>query len=49
MLPFFTGMVESAIFSGIVNERIFLTYEFADHTYKSEALEPSSSPICWRQ
>ena len=48
-LPFFTGMVESAIFSGMVNERIFLRYEFADHTYKSEALEIVNQvePFLW--
>ncbi len=37
LVPFFTGMVESAIFSGAVNKRLFLQYEFADFTYKSEA------------
>jgi HAE1 family hydrophobic/amphiphilic exporter-1 len=37
LLPFFTGMVESAIFSGAVNKRLFLSYEFADFTYKSDA------------
>jgi HAE1 family hydrophobic/amphiphilic exporter-1 len=37
LLPFFTGMVESAIFSGTVNERLFLRYEFADFAYKSDA------------
>ncbi|MGB5388560.1 MAG: efflux RND transporter permease subunit, partial [Thermoanaerobaculia bacterium] len=37
LLPFFTGMVESAIFSGGVNKRLFLSYEFADFTYKSDA------------
>jgi HAE1 family hydrophobic/amphiphilic exporter-1 len=36
-VPFMTGMVEAAIFSGTVNERIFLNYEFDDFTYKSEA------------
>ncbi len=49
LLPFFTGMVESAIFSGTVNERIFLRYEFADHTYKSEALDVVNQvePFLW--
>ncbi len=49
LLPFFAGMVESAIFSGVVNERIFLRYEFADHTYKSEALEVVNQvePFLW--
>jgi HAE1 family hydrophobic/amphiphilic exporter-1 len=37
-LPFFTGMVKSAIFSGAVNERMYLSYEFTDFAYKSEAL-----------
>jgi hypothetical protein len=30
-----TGMVKSAIFSGVVNERLFLEYEFDDFFYKS--------------
>ena len=37
LAPFFAGWVEAAIFSGIVNDRIFVQYEFADFTYKSEA------------
>lgn len=37
LVPFFTGMVESAIFSGAVNKRLFLQYEFADFTYKLDA------------
>ncbi len=37
LVPFFTGMVESAIFSGAVNTRLFLQYEFADFTYKLDA------------
>jgi HAE1 family hydrophobic/amphiphilic exporter-1 len=36
-VPFATGMVKSAIFSGVVNERLFLEYEFDDFFYKSEA------------
>jgi HAE1 family hydrophobic/amphiphilic exporter-1 len=36
-VPFATGMVESAIFSGTINERLYLRYEFSDFTYKSEA------------
>jgi HAE1 family hydrophobic/amphiphilic exporter-1 len=35
-LPFFTGMVKSAIFSAIVNERLYLSYEFDDFFYKSD-------------
>lgn len=37
LLPFFTGMVESAIFSGTVNKRLFLSYEFSEFSYKSQA------------
>ncbi|MGB6336289.1 MAG: efflux RND transporter permease subunit [Thermoanaerobaculia bacterium] len=37
LVPFKAGMVEAAIFSGLVNERLFLRYEFSEHTYKSEA------------
>ena len=36
-VPFFTGLVETAMFSGTVNERLYLAYEFADFTYKSGA------------
>jgi HAE1 family hydrophobic/amphiphilic exporter-1 len=36
-LPFATGMVESSMFSGTVNERLYLSYEFTDFAYKSEA------------
>jgi len=36
-LPFFTGMVKTAMFSAVVNERIFLSYEFDDFFYKSDA------------
>jgi hydrophobic/amphiphilic exporter-1 (mainly G- bacteria), HAE1 family len=36
-VPFATGLVETAIFSGTVNERLYLSYEFADFTYKSDA------------
>lgn len=37
LAPFLTGMVEAAMFSGARNERLFLRYEFADFTYKSDA------------
>ncbi len=37
IVPFAAGLVESAIFSGTVNERLFLRFEFADFTYKSQA------------
>ena len=36
-LPFFTGMVKTAMFSAVVNERLFLSYEFDDFFYKSDA------------
>ncbi|MDH3745893.1 MAG: efflux RND transporter permease subunit, partial [Acidobacteriota bacterium] len=36
-VPFMVGWVESAVFSGTINERVYLSYEFSDHTYKSEA------------
>ncbi|MEZ5331645.1 MAG: efflux RND transporter permease subunit [Thermoanaerobaculia bacterium] len=37
LAPFMTGMVEAAMFSGTRNERLFLRYDFADFTYKSDA------------
>jgi HAE1 family hydrophobic/amphiphilic exporter-1 len=37
LAPFATGVVEAAMFSGTRNERLFLRYEFADFTYKSDA------------
>jgi HAE1 family hydrophobic/amphiphilic exporter-1 len=37
IIPFPTGLVESAIFAATINERIYLNYDFSDHTYKSEA------------
>ena len=37
VVPFATGAVESAIFSGVINERLYLNYEFTDFTYKSDA------------
>ena len=37
LTPFFAGMVETPIFSGTVNKRLFLQYEFSDFTYKSDA------------
>jgi len=37
LLPFFAGWVDSAIFSGTVNSRLFLKYEFADFSYKSQS------------
>ncbi len=39
LLPFFTGMVETSIFSGHVNDRLFLQYDFTDFVYKSRAEE----------
>jgi HAE1 family hydrophobic/amphiphilic exporter-1 len=38
-LPFATGMVNSEIFAATVNNRIYIGYEFADYTFKSEAEE----------
>jgi len=35
-LPFFTGMVDSAMFSALLNERLYLSYEFDDFFYKSD-------------
>ncbi len=35
--PFIAGMVESSQFSGTVNKRLYLNYEFDDYHYKSEA------------
>lgn len=47
--PLATGLVEGAVFSGTINERIFLNYEFSDHTYKSEAREvvKEIEPFLW--
>ena len=47
--PLATGLVEGAVFSGTINERIFLSYEFSDHTYKSEAREvvKKIEPFLW--
>ena len=36
-LPFFAGWVDSAIFSGTVNSRLYLQYEFDDFSYKSKS------------
>ena len=37
LFPLVSGNVEAAMFSAQVNERLFLTYEFDDFHYKSEA------------
>lgn len=37
LVPFVSGWVEMAQFSGTINKRLFLRYEFADFVYKSEA------------
>jgi HAE1 family hydrophobic/amphiphilic exporter-1 len=37
LAPFFAGWVETAQFAGVVHERLFLSYEFADFVYKSDA------------
>jgi HAE1 family hydrophobic/amphiphilic exporter-1 len=36
-LPYFAGMLETAMFSATVNKRLYLSYEFDDFHYKSEA------------
>jgi len=36
-LPAILGWMKASVFSGGVNERIFITYEFADFHYKSDA------------
>ena len=35
--PFFAGMVESSMFSATINKRLYLSYDFQDFHYKSEA------------
>jgi hydrophobic/amphiphilic exporter-1 (mainly G- bacteria), HAE1 family len=35
--PFATGLVDMAIFSGTVNQRLYLRYDFQDFAYKSKA------------
>ncbi|HSN55329.1 MAG TPA: efflux RND transporter permease subunit, partial [Candidatus Sulfomarinibacteraceae bacterium] len=37
LLPFFAGWVESAMFSGTTNTRLYLDYEFDDFSYKSRS------------
>ncbi len=37
VVPFAAGWVEVAQFSGTINKRLFLRYEFADFVYKSDA------------
>ncbi|HSL16356.1 MAG TPA: efflux RND transporter permease subunit [Methylomirabilota bacterium] len=37
LLPFFVGWVESAMFSGTTNTRLYLDYEFDDFSYKSRS------------
>jgi len=37
LIPALAGKIDAAIFSGTVNERVFLQYDFADFTYKSKA------------
>ncbi|HSN57614.1 MAG TPA: efflux RND transporter permease subunit, partial [Candidatus Sulfomarinibacteraceae bacterium] len=37
LLPFFAGWVESAMFSGTTNTRLYLAYEFDDFSYKSRS------------
>ncbi len=35
--PFALGLVKTAMFSAVVNKRMYLAYEFADFAYKSDA------------
>ncbi|HEX6204171.1 MAG TPA: efflux RND transporter permease subunit, partial [Thermoanaerobaculia bacterium] len=37
--PFAAGLVDTAIFSGTVNERLYVQYDFQDFAYKSKARE----------
>src|SRR5262245_47486921 len=37
VVPFMTGMVQTAMFAGTSNKRLFLQYEFSDFAYKSDA------------
>jgi hydrophobic/amphiphilic exporter-1 (mainly G- bacteria), HAE1 family len=36
-VPFATGLVKTGMFSAQVNERLYLNYEFADFSYKSDS------------
>lgn len=38
-LPLPMGLVKTGMFSALINERLFLRYDFSDFTYKSEAEE----------
>jgi HAE1 family hydrophobic/amphiphilic exporter-1 len=51
IIPFPAGLVEWAIFSGTVNERLYIDYQFSDHTYKSEAEDYVNEvePILWEK
>ncbi|MBI2571922.1 MAG: efflux RND transporter permease subunit [Candidatus Schekmanbacteria bacterium] len=37
VVPFAVGWVESGMFSAVVNERLFLRYEFKDFSYKADS------------
>ncbi len=37
VVPFMTGMVQTALFAGVSNKRLFMRYEFSDFAYKSDA------------
>ncbi len=37
VVPMMTGMVDAAMFSGTLNERIYFSYEFSEFAYKSQA------------
>lgn len=37
LLPAFLGLVKQGMFSAVINERLYLSYEFTDFAYKSDA------------
>lgn len=37
LVPFMTGLVDAAMFSGTVNDRIYFSYEFSEFSYKSQS------------
>ncbi|HEX2164105.1 MAG TPA: efflux RND transporter permease subunit [Thermoanaerobaculia bacterium] len=39
VVPFAAGLVDAAVFSGTVNSRLYLGYDFQDFAYKSKARE----------
>jgi HAE1 family hydrophobic/amphiphilic exporter-1 len=51
IVPALAGKVEGAMFSGTVNERLYIEYQFSDPTYKSEAEDyvDQVEPILWEK